>query len=381
MRSEPRTPRGFTIVELMIVVAIIGLLMALLMPALSSAMRNSRAAHDKVVIKGVGMATTNSSEDFKGQYIRPGLVARCHYVRRGGNVGVINKGYVPGRGLTGDPWDSSENLYSVLIMKEYLNPDACVSPVDENPLVGVKGEIAENTGEPIAYNYGVWDPGNPSNDVEVSPAAYFDTTFSCQLGDESPDNASYANQTLVGRRYKKWRGGSTTIVPLYSTRGTTDSNDTGSWASELTDGQMNLSADGVLQSSVIEHLGPTNVWQGHTYTSDGKVQVAEDFFRYKHYAGSAEQTNYAGTLPDNMFDCEFTTEWVWNESSGATAGHGADDNFLSFTNNNNAEAGGSWSTNDKFCFADGGESPPDGWRNMSDSVFLSGRPTFDYMEQ
>lgn len=381
MRFEPRFKRGFTIVELMIVVAIIGLLMALLLPALSSAMRNSRAAHDKVVLKGVGMATTNSAQDFKQQFIRPGLVARCHYVRRGGNVGLINKGYVPGRGLTGDLWDSTENLYSVLIMKEYLNPESVVSPVDENPLVGTKGQIVEDSGVAVAYNYGAWNPGDLSNDVESSPVGYFDTTFSCQLGDEFADHASYANQTLVGRRHKKWRAGSTTISPLFSTRGTTDSGDTNSWPDEMTDGVMNLSAEGVLQSSVIEQLGPTNAWQGHTYTSDGKVATAEDFFRFKHHAGAAEQTDYAGTLPDNMFDCEFTTEWVFNEETGGTAGHGADDNFLSFTNNNNASANGSYSTTDKFCRADGSETPPEGWTHWNDNIFLSRLVTFDYMDE
>ena len=82
MYSRPNTNRGFTIVELMIVVSIIGLLMALLLPALSSALRNSRAAHDKVVLKGVGSATVNSAEDYDGRFIQPSLVARLDYWQR-----------------------------------------------------------------------------------------------------------------------------------------------------------------------------------------------------------------------------------------------------------------------------------------------------------
>jgi len=374
MRSRPHTHRGFTIIELMIVVAIIGLLMALLLPALSSALRNARAAHDKVVIKGIGMATTNSAEDFKDRYIRPSLVARCHYTRRGKNYY-----YVPGKGLEGEPWDSTESLYSVLIMKNYLMPEAVVSPVDNNPLL-----MAMGSDDTLPYNYQAWDPGNQTNLVQNAPTGFWDTTFSCQLDDDEIDNASYANQTLVGRRlHKKWRGGATTIIPLYSTRGTTDDHDPNGFAESLATpfqdsmgGVAVKDEPGYKHSPVLAQLGPTNAWNGHVYTSDGKVQAVNDFMHYKHYAGGESSDGYLAPQPDNMFECEFV-EWVPDEGSTGPFGYGNHDNFLTFTNNNNAEQ--NWGGTAKFCFGSGG-TPPTHWSWLDENNFLKSHLTYDFQD-
>ncbi|MDP7070646.1 MAG: prepilin-type N-terminal cleavage/methylation domain-containing protein [Phycisphaerales bacterium] len=369
MRSRPHTNRGFTIIELMIVVAIIGLLMALLLPALSSALRNARAAHDKSVLKGIGMATANSAEDFGDRYIRPSLVARCHYWRRSKNYG-----YVPGKGLEGEPWDSTESLYSVLIMKDYLMPDTVVSPVDTNAYLLAKGGDGSTP-----YDYNAWFPGDPSLKVQDEPTGYWDTTFSCQLDDEEYDNASYANQTLVGRRAaKKWRGGATTIIPMYSTRGTTGEADDSTFESHLAgDGGVASHDDpGYKYSPTLEHVGPTNSWNGHVYTSDGKVAVVDDYLHFKHYAGGESSGGYLAPQPDNMFECEFL-EWVPDEGSTGTYGHGNHDNFLAYTHNNNQEQ--SWSGTAKFCFgAPGSGSPPAAWAWYNDNIFLSRHLTYDY---
>jgi len=370
MQLRPRPRRGFTIVELMIVVAIIGLLMALLLPALSSALRNSHAAHDKVVLKGVGMATTNSAEDFKDRFIRPSLAARAAYKFRGKNYG-----YVAGKGTEGKGWDSSESLYSVLIMQRYLSPETVVSPVDNNPMVGPKGSVEELAAGGIdQYDFSLFNPGNPDNDVFSSPEGFWDTSFYCDLSDDEADHASYANVTLAGRRYSKWRALSRTINPLFSTRGVTSGEDI--TAEAMTDGLPDSGSDGYRFSKVLDQLGPTNTWNGHVYTSDGVVASTDNFLAFKHYASGLEDGgSFSKALPDNMFECEFTQEWSpEGNSSGATMGHGNDDNFLSFTNNGNAD--GSWNVGSMMCIPDGDKLT---WRYGSDSYFLTKRVTFDQL--
>jgi len=373
MQRTHRTSRGFTIVELMIVVAIIGLLMALLMPALSSAMRNARATHDRGVIGGLGKALTNSAADFQDQLLRPSLVARCDYVRRGNNYG-----YMRGKGLEGKPWDSTENLYSALIMMDYIVPEACISPVDTNPLAGVKGQVEEHTGAIEPYAYGDFDPGDPNTRTQDEPTGFWDTRFYTQLEDDKADHASYANQTLVGRRHGRWKTVTTQIFPLLATRGTTTSGTSDNWSTELTSqGTVNASDAGHLNSRMLEQIGPENVWQGHAYTNDGKVVQLDNYLKFKHYAGMESTGGYIGPMPDDMYRCEFTEEWTPDYASN-TEGHGAADNFLAFSNNNNGEQ--TWNGTNKFCFAQGNGAAPDGWRYFTDSIFLPRRVTFDYVE-
>jgi prepilin-type N-terminal cleavage/methylation domain-containing protein len=376
MNTNPKPRRGFTIVELMIVVAIIGLLMALLLPAVSSALRNAHAVSDKVAMKGMGDSLFNSAEDFNTRFIRPSLVARCDVVKRG-----KNHGYVPGQGLEGKPWDSTENLHSVMIMKGYIGVESTNSPVDNNPYLGVKGQVEEDNGETIPYDFTSWDPGNNGNNVADSPAGYMDTTFSGQLDDESTDHCSWATQLLAGNRYRLWEANpSSEEHALISTRFVTDSADSGSWAADLTDGITNTSELGYKLSPVLEQLGATNQWVGHVYTSQGTVTQEDSHLAFKfHASGQDDNDSYAKAIADNMFECEFTNSWSPDGLEGMTSGFGNSDNFMAFSNNGNST--GTYSASDKFCLADGNNGGvPTSWKYLNDSVFLKSHLSFDYKE-
>ena len=101
--------RGFTIVELMVVVAIIALLISLLVPALASSFASARATQDQAQIRGVMAGTIMSSQDFNDKFLSPDLIARKPYEQ-------LNH-YMWGKGDRVMNWNSTESLCSAIIMR------------------------------------------------------------------------------------------------------------------------------------------------------------------------------------------------------------------------------------------------------------------------
>jgi len=64
---EPRLPAGFTLLELLVVLAIVALLAALLLPGLSRAKEKAKAARVHVELNGVGLALEMYSDDNAGR--------------------------------------------------------------------------------------------------------------------------------------------------------------------------------------------------------------------------------------------------------------------------------------------------------------------------
>ncbi len=77
MTKKPMNKRGFTLVELLVVVAIIALLVGLLLPALAKAMASARTVKDSAQIKNVHQAMLAKAQSNKSQKMPiPGLINR-----------------------------------------------------------------------------------------------------------------------------------------------------------------------------------------------------------------------------------------------------------------------------------------------------------------
>ena len=101
-RSERRSERGFTLVEILVVITIIGLIMGLVGPRVLNYLTESKAKAAKIQIESFGSALDLLFLD-AGRYptTSEGLTA---LVQRPGNLNGWNGPYLKGGIVPADPW-------------------------------------------------------------------------------------------------------------------------------------------------------------------------------------------------------------------------------------------------------------------------------------
>ncbi|MFL6796078.1 MAG: type II secretion system major pseudopilin GspG [Xanthobacteraceae bacterium] len=101
-RSRRHSERGFTLVEILVVITIIGLIMALVGPRVLHYLTESKAKAAKIQIESLGSALDLYYLDM-GRYptSSEGLAA---LVQRPGNLNAWNGPYLKGGNVPGDPW-------------------------------------------------------------------------------------------------------------------------------------------------------------------------------------------------------------------------------------------------------------------------------------
>jgi prepilin-type N-terminal cleavage/methylation domain-containing protein len=118
--------RGFTILELLIVIAIIAILMALLLPALVAAKKRSREVGCATCVRNMKTALDNYYADWGGIYpIKPGNKGDV-FNAGGGEPGYYNTTCVAqGIATTPAPTGTEDNsdLAWVLVINKYLTPN------------------------------------------------------------------------------------------------------------------------------------------------------------------------------------------------------------------------------------------------------------------
>jgi prepilin-type N-terminal cleavage/methylation domain-containing protein len=147
---------GFTLVELLVVMAIIALLLAILLPALARSKQLARQVQDASQLRQVHTSFLVWSRALKGRFPTPGLIDRV--------------GGVPGQGDEDVSKNTHAALYSASIAQNYFAPRMCVSTAESSANVAVHSTYNWNL-----YNVsnGVyWDPAFKSDLIQVSHLSY-----------------------------------------------------------------------------------------------------------------------------------------------------------------------------------------------------------------
>ena len=262
-----RGKHGFTLVELLVVMAIIALLIGLLLPALAKARAQAQLTKDQAQVKEIHQSWIVFSRELDGQLPAPGLIDRLP-VDLGTGLQEI-----PGRGPEDLEMNTTPNLYSVCIMRHYFTPQMCFSPTEPSGRVIYKDD----------YKFTYYDPlgaGSDCTGSDLSPDCYWDPTFKAELLVQS--NTSYAHMPIAGERKKRhWRDTMDSRFAMIGTRGVEDGS---------------LDENIYYRSVTLEFHGGSKEWVGNVAFNDNHTERLDTFF--------PEGLNYqiaGASFADNIF--------------------------------------------------------------------------------
>jgi len=242
--------RGFTLVELLVVITIIAILMGILLPALSSAQRNARMQTDKSQLRQVWMGWDGYSASNKGNFPTPAFIDREPVPMGGGQMMQVS-----GSGKPNWRMNHQAAVMSATVMNKLVGPKDMVASSDPSPSVYAY----------TSYNYEDYLPNPGGEEVDQHWDWNFDTDFS----GNGQSHTSYQAMPLIGSRFdEQWtsRANRTDDFPVLGTRGVLRGN---------LDGEHDLTQE---TNDAYAFYGEPNEWVGLICYNGGAVRDEHDMF-------------------------------------------------------------------------------------------------------
>jgi prepilin-type N-terminal cleavage/methylation domain-containing protein len=281
--------RGFTLVELLVVIAIIALLIGLLLPALAKARQSARSTKDSSQINQThkGMLIYANS-DKKNRLPIPGVYYPNWYT----NAGVEYKGRF---GTERQEINSSKNLYSLCIAGGFFKPNILVGTTEVNEAIEIDDDYDFSSIRPAENKY--WDTGFSANIYEEGEGNCDDEVTQDWSGNTCPEtcNVSYGHMAIHGkstankanlRRSKNWVNYANSGNVALCTRGTRNG--------------VENDAEHYVNSPTLQLHGPPDRWAGYYCFGDNHMEYNESFLGTNYMCLSS-----GGNLPDNVFFSDF----------------------------------------------------------------------------